>query len=266
LIARDRGGGMAETIYDDLLRTGQELLQFRGFLDTQEQKAQLKVQNSFNSQRNKIVYDLLHRVPNADDARGAVSHDFNTIRADTPDHFAGVVDYVEDELFNRIEAEGRKSPLHRRVIRWTPVAVGAIIVAFYFGMRLYAALPIDRPIDAREGIEQRAAAFKKVMRHQEWTDTRRHRLVAELLAWPISPTETESKGAAEFAGLVLGGRSALAQSKAICGAPDANAPIDDADIRMVDGVADYIRQPNVKWLTPPAFTLLRPIQDNYPCR
>lgn len=263
---RPSGAALAETIYDELLRLGQDLLQFNGFLDTQEQQAQLKARTSFQAARNKIVYDLLQRGLDADAATEVVVSDFTAIRADTPDYYASVVDYVQTELVTRIEREARKSPLRRRAVKWAPAAIAVMVIALYFGLRLYSVTPIDRPLDTRVGLAQRAAAFTKVMRHQAWTETRRNGAVVGLLMWPIAPTEAEISGASEFAGLAVGARAALARERAICGAPADRATLDDADLTLIAGVADAIRQPDVKWLSPPAYTLLPPIQKAYPCR
>lgn len=257
---------MAETIYDDLLRLGQEVLQFEGFLDTQEKNAQLKARGSFEAARNKVVYDLLQRGLDANAATEVVTNDFAAIRADTPDYYAPVVDHVETELVTRIQREAGKSPLRRSIVKWAPATIAVVMIAAYFGVRFYSVAPVDRSLDTRAGLMQRAAAFAKVMRHQDWTATRRHRLTVELLTWPIAPTEAETNGASEFAGLVLEGRAALARAGAICGAPSDHPTLDDADMALIAGAADYLRQPRVKWLAPPAYTLLPAIQKAYPCR
>ena len=256
---------MAETIYDDLLRTGQEILRQSGYLNTEEQREQAKVEAQFAAQRNKIVYDLLANNDDGQTAKAIVTNDFVGIRADTNEYLIPIVDHVENELIERIDREAGKSPLHRRVVKWTPVAIGMAALAAYFGVALFDRLAIDQPIESRVGIEQRAAALKKAMRYEEWTNTTRNRLWVDLLLWPISPNETENKGATEFAELVLGGRAALRDAKAICNAPTGNAPVGDADIVLAGIVADYVRDGRAKWTTPPVYTLLPPIRTAYRC-
>lgn len=257
---------MAETIYDDLLRKGQEHLEFRGFLDSKQEKAELKARGSFNTERNRVVYLLLQRGLNASEARDTVARDFKAIRADTPDDLAAVVDHVEAELATRIDAEAGKSPLRRRVVRWAPTAILVMLALLYVGTRFYSAVPIDQPMESRKGIEQRAAALSKAIRYQTWTTTRRNGLVIELLMWPIAPTEAETKGAADFAAMVFGTRAALARADIACGAPADTAQINDTDIELVERAADHVLKPDTKWLSPPVATLVAPIVATYPCK
>jgi hypothetical protein len=257
---------MVETKYDDLLRTAQELLQYSGYLDTAGMTEKNKVQGRFNSQRNALIYDLLSTGHDISSAKSSVSEDFVEIRADTGEYLIPIVDYVESELMTRIEKEAGKSPFRRRIARWGPLSIGIVVVLVYFGISFFSVVSIDEPIETRAGIEQRASAFKKAFRYDDLTNTRRRRWAAELLFWPVSPSETESRAAGDFVGLVLGGRTVLRDAKAICGAPEDGTAIGDADIKLVDSVAEDVRAENTRWLKPPAYTLLPPIQAAYRCR
>lgn len=219
----------------------------------------------FNTLRNAIAYDLLAKCEGDAAARDRVASDFAAIRADTDEYLIPVVDHVEAELQSRIEREGSKSPLHRRIIKWTPIALGTLALAIYLAAAVYERIPIDRPLETRAGIEQRAAALRKTMRHAEWTDTRRNRLVVELLFWPISPNDAEQKGASEFVELVLGARAALRDAHTICGAPAADVPVTDADIEFAGRIADDVRGGGLTWKTPAPLTLLAPVRADYPC-
>lgn len=253
---------MPETVYDDLLRLGQGLLQYQGYLDNAEQQEQRKARTQFDGARNRIVYDLLHRHDDADSAMESLVRDLEAIRRDTPEYLHPVVDFVESELVERMGREGSKSPALRRVVRRAPASALVVALLLYFGVRIYSAGSVDQPIAGRAGIQQHAAAFTKTMRYQEWTDTRRRRWLIELLAWPIAPTDAETKAAVEFAGIVLAGRQA--DAKLVCDVPAANDQVTEADIALIERAASQALSPATSWLSPSALTLLPPIRSSYP--
>jgi len=260
------GGGTAMRDYGELLRRWVEVDRFRGYLTEAEKEARAPAINRYDAQRDAIVHDLLDRTPDPSDALATMRAEIDAERPGTPDELMGVVDQVEAELAARIEALGGRKPWQRRLIRRAPLLVLAVILAAYGGIRVYSSRSVDAPLETRAGIEQRAAAFRKAVRYADWTDTRRRRWVLEVLLWPIAPNDGETRAAAEFAGVVLDGRRALAAGRLACGAPPPGADVTDADIALIGRVAAAALAPATRWATPPIMTLLPPIREAYPCR
>jgi len=254
--------------YGELLRTGVELAGYDGYLDTEGLKERNKVQARYNTLRNAIVYDLLRREPDAAAAHNTMHRELDAERPGTPEGLLAFVDQVETELAAQIERDGARAPWRRTLVHRGPWIVAAVVLAIYFGLRIYSRQPVDAPLQTRAGIVQRAAAAHKALRYADWTDTRRRRWVAELLFWPIAPTDAETKGAGEFAAMVLDGRRFLAEQRLICApaAPSSAEGITDADLDLVGTVADAVRAPGLRWADPPILTLLAPIRAAYPCR
>jgi hypothetical protein len=253
--------------FGELLRLRLDVEQYHGFLTTSEQKAANEAQGRYARARDAIAYGLLKRHPEPETATAAMRAGMAAERPGTPEHLLWLMDEVEEDLASRLVALGARKPWLRTLIHRGPLIALATAALGYVGLRFYCLLPLDAPPASREGIVQRAAAAPKVLRHARWTDTSRRRFVAEILAWPIQPTDEEQRAAAEFAGLVLGARDEMARAKLICGAPAPSAAtsVEEADLDVIDTVAADLRAPGRKWATPPALTVLDPIRKAYPC-
>lgn len=251
----------------ELLRLRLDVEQYQGVLATSEHKAAKEAQGRYARARDAIAYGLLSRHPRPDAATDAMRAQMAAERPGTPEHLLWLMEEVEEDLASRLAMLGARKPWLRALIHRGPWIALAIVVLGYVGLRFYCLLPLDAPPASREGIVQRAAAVQKVLRHARWTDTSRRRFVAEILAWPIQPTDDEQRAAAEFAGLVLGARDELVRAKLICGAPapSAAASVEESDLAFIDTIATDLRAPGRKWATPPALTVLDPIRKAYPC-
>lgn len=257
-----------ERDYRELMNLAAELQMFRGYLSPEEEKREGKLRAEFNSARNKFVYALLREMSEADEASQIISQEIDDMAAAQPE-WSSTLEYVREELVAHIERESKKKPWVRHAIRWTPLTLGVVALIAYFTVRFFSAVEINQPIESRAGIEQRAAAFQKAARYDDWmSGVTRRRWAAELLAWPIEPTEAEIRGAQEFVALTADGFQALSNERMICGGP-ASGPGDqlsDDQIKLIGVVADYVRKEGTNWLQPPAMTVLEPIKGAYPCR
>jgi len=261
-------GDKVDRDYRQLVNLASELQMFRGYLSPEEEKREGKLRAEFNSARNKFVYALLREQPVADEASRIVSQEIDEMSSAQPD-WASTLDYVRGELLTRIETESSKSPLVRHVLRWTPLALGVVGLIAYFTVRFISAVEIDQPIESRAGIEQRAGAFQKAIRYDDWmSGVTRRRWMMELLLWPIEPTDAEILGAKEFASLTADGFQALTNERMICGGPAESGTdqVSGEQIELIGEVADFVRKEDTKWLQPPVMTVLEPIKTAYPCR
>ena len=254
--------------YSELLELASELEMFRGYQSPEEEKREAEVRRSFDGARNKLVYALLREEPDADAASAIISTEIADLIEAQPE-WSSTFEFIQEEIVARIHSESSKSPLVRNIFRWGPLGLGAAALIAYFIVRMVSAIEIDQPIESRAGIEQRAAAFHKAARYDDWmSGVTRRRWVMELLLWPIQPTDEEIKGSQELVGLTAEGFAALTANRIICGGPAEGTEnqMSDAQIELVGKVADYVREPKTQWLDPPVMTVLEPLKASYPCR
>lgn len=144
-------------------------------------------------------------------------------------------------------------------IKAIPWVLGGIAITAYFGMRLFSATPIDYSVESREGIQERAAAIEKLLRYDDWMDTRVRRggWLKGILLWPIEPSESEIEGAAEFAALAY-----EAHNKSIeqFGCPSIPTGYGDtpseAELSYLSDMAGILRRSDLQWADPPIFTMI----------
>lgn len=136
--------------------------------------------------------------------------------------------------------------------------VGGVTVATYFAFRFLSAAPIESPPDTQKGIQERAAAIEKVLRYDDWMDTRVRRggWLKGILLWPIEPTEQELKGASEFASLAYEAQTVSVEQfncTAIAGGGEVPS---EAEVKYLGQMAELILSPETKWQDPPVMTAL----------
>lgn len=254
--------------YSEMMNLAVDLAGYGGYLTNQEQQAEAKLRGQFNGARNRFVYALLKEGDTAEGALASVAAEIEELKALQPE-WSDTLDFVHEEIVARTHKEAGKSPLLRAVTRWTPIALGVVALAVYFGIRFTSGVEITQPIETRQGIEQRAQATAKVLRYDDWmsTSTRRGGFWKGLLLWPIEPTEAEIQSAGEFVGLVAEGHQALAEAGGVCGGPvpGNKEEISEERLALIGAVADYVLSEGVQWEQPPAMTILTPIGAAYPC-
>lgn len=247
-----------------------DLESFRGFLTTDEENQQREATGRFNTARNRFVYDALKMGESPEALKHAIRDEIEAMIA-AENYRAGTYHFVRDELFSRIDREAGKSPLIRSVWRWMPTALGVLLVCAYFAVRAVSGVTVDQPETSRVGLMQRAAAFEKVARYDDWISagSRPGSAIQTLLLWPIEPDEAEVAAANEFVGITMAGYSFVVANGEACGPSipnDSSAILTKSHLALVQSVAEFVQRDGVKWLEPPALTLLEPIKSAYPCR
>ncbi len=255
--------------YAPLMNAAMELDQFKGFLTTEELKAQAEIRVSFNSARNLFVYNALKAGEEPERLKQGITEELASVAQMHPE-WAETYAFIREELHGRIDSESRKSPLLRKIVRWTPTAIGVAAVIVYFSVRLFSGVEISQPIETREGLVQRAAAFERVLTYAEWEPTGygTRSAVMGVLRWPIEPSKAETEAANEFISLVLSGHAKLSQESKVCGGliGASTDRISDEAIKLAEDVADYLQAKDTKWLNPSLMTVLEPIKAKFPCR
>lgn len=255
-------------VYGPVMAAAIDLESYVGYLNGEDRKQQLEAQGRFNKARNLFVFEALNGENDPALVKAAIIRDMDEMAAAEPSG-AATYAYVRDELVARIEKESSKSPLHRKIVRWTPTAIVVALVITYFLVRLMSGVTIDQPIETRKGIEQRAAAVAKVVRYEDWmsSNVRRGGFLKGFILWPIEPTDKEIAAADEFAGMAFDGLAYLSTEKQICGGPTPGTSdsVSRDEVKFVMSVAEHVRDKQTKWLEPPAMTMLEPIKEAYPC-
>jgi hypothetical protein len=91
------------------------------------------------------------------------------------------------------------------------------------------------------------------------TRVRRGGWLKGILLWPIEPSETEIRGAAEFVGLVLEGQEYAAGCGSVVGTGNT---LTDGQFSMISDVASYIQREDIRWEEPPPMTIVWPPSNN----
>ena len=260
---------MMQRDYGEMLGLATELQFMSGYLDTHELNRRTKIEASFKSSGNRLVYDLLREFADPDEAARTVESDLDALaESDEPPLWGAIVE-TRTYLLERIARESRKSPRLRTIVRWTPVAIGVVAAMAYFGLRYYNLLDLDAPARSREGIVQRAAAFEKVRNHDPRGGGYSVRTaVGEIMMWPFEPTEKEVAAAREFFAMNEATFARLSGRGEICLDP-ALHPVGmtpPQQIELVHQSALYVRERGARWAEPPVETLAIPIRRALPCR
>lgn len=253
----------------ELVHLASELQWFQGYLTTEDLTRKNEVQARFDKMRNKLAYVLLQNVFNANAAEALVDGELDRLETEGDESWSEAIQVVRESLRVRLRQQERASPTLRRIFRWAPPALIATLVLAYFGVRLMSAITISEPIESAPGLQQRAAAAKKVLRYDGGmsTQVRKGGWLKGILFWPIEPTEAEIKAAQEFASLVLDGYDRLASDGVVCGleASRAGSNLTDQEMGLIGNVADHLRADGVRWADPPILTVLEPIRVIYTC-
>jgi hypothetical protein len=136
--------------------------------------------------------------------------------------------------------------------------LGGAAVATYFAFRFLSATPIESPADTQKGIQERAAAIEKVLRYDDWMDTRARRggWLKGILLWPIKPSEQELKGASEFASLAYEAQAVSVEQFNCTAVAGGGEVPSEAEVKYLGQMAELLLSPEIKWQDPPVMTAL----------
>jgi hypothetical protein len=208
-----RGSVMPDNYLWELLQTAARVVELdqleseiRGTRDWKAGKDEWEAQKQhFNKLRAEYVDVLLGDDAARKDVADEVQGQLTSFRDEADPSWYPALEYTQDNLMPYLTKEAGRSPRMRKARKAAPFAVAALIAAIYFGTAIFSETPVTQAIETREGIRQRAAAAEKVIRYDDWMDTRVRRggWVKGFLLWPIEPGPAEIRGAGEFVGLVL---------------------------------------------------------------
>lgn len=223
----------------------------------------------FNSRRKGYVDSLFIKGDDWSIIPDNVLQELNNIEVKADPSWNSAIQYTRDNLLPNVRKEAVRSPIVRDIIKWTPIALAVAAVIAYFGIRLTSGVDVTAPIESKLGLQQRAEAVEKVIRHDDWMDTRARRggWIKGILFWPIEPDEVEIKSAGEFVSVALEGYDVLLKEQQICGTLVAGNgdKLSKEQTSFIGYVAEEIRRVDIQWQRPPLMTVLQPIKAKFPC-
>lgn len=219
----------------------------------------------FGKAREEYVAALFGDDAPGDGVPGDVQGQLAGLREEYDANLHPAIDYVEANVMPAIRKEAGKDPRMRRALRALPLIAIPVVMVIYFGIALLSGTPVTDSIQTRQGIIQRAAAAKKVIRYDEWAGVHMHRngWVKPILLWPIQPDPYEVKGAGEFVGLVLEGQQYAKGCGLVLGI--GGDTLSSAQVKLVGDVADVIRSNDLQWSKPPVVTVVTTLERVKPC-
>lgn len=108
--------------------------------------------------------------------------------------------------------------------RFAPLVATILVVVAYFSIRFLSAVHATDDILKTSGFLQRHDAFEKVLRYDDWMDTRVRRggIFKQVILWPIKPSDEEIQIASQYLGVVIEIADHLLSTGAICPSEEIN--------------------------------------------
>lgn len=254
--------------YEGVLAAASEMEGYSGYLDGDELKASQQAQNTFAGVRNRFVYDVLSTGDDPEEIKGRIVGDLDQL-ADEHPGWAGTAGVVRDELLLRIDEESRKNPTWRKMVRYTPMAIGVLLVVGYFGTKFYNDVDLSHSFDTKEGIVARAAALEKTLRYDDLASTRTRRggLVKSVVLWPLSPSDAEVNAAMEVAGFAYDAEAFLREQQVPCNFPyhSNGEELSESEKAFLEGYADRLQASELTWDEDPKYTMLVTVSKQLSC-
>lgn len=266
---------MKTDYFDELLELAfeiTELAEAESTLDKSEWKAAKErhdqLERRFKKARDKYIDVLLSTAEGQEKAPSLVQAQIAQIRDECDPSWLVALQYVSDGLVPQLHAEAKKHPSLRKLTKMAPFIVFVVIAISYFSVRLLSSVPITDVAESRKGIQQRAEAVNKVIRYDDWMSTkvRKGGWIKGIVFWPIEPTESEIKGASEFASLVFAAQEIGVERFGCSQVPSgiADGPSEE-EMDMLNKVAEAVASKEAEWSSPPVFTVLRAVRHSLGC-
>jgi hypothetical protein len=236
------------------------LTESKSLLEKPKRKAaneqQVRLEQKFKESRDRLIDGLLSSPNGHAEAYSVAENAIAEIRATCDSSWLPALDYTSNNLLPKLRKEADRDPRVRKAIKAIPwFLAGAVFVA-YFSVRFLSATPINHDFSTKEGIKERASALEKVIRYEDAMDThvRRGGWIKGILFWPIEPTESEVKGASQFAGLANSAQQVVVDEFNCPAVYRGGDKIPQEHLDYLSKMADYLREPNVKWREPAIVT------------
>ncbi len=170
-----------------------------------------------------------------------ISNDIATLRENAHESWGSTINRLETEFFAFAKTYGSKSKTRRQLERHAPWASIVIVLTVYFSIRLFSAVQVTDGIQETQGFLQHHNAFEKVLRYDDWMDTRVRRggIFKSLIFWPIKPSDDEVLIASKYLVLVVEISDYLQSAGKIC--PTQQLDFSD-DLLTASFFSDYLSE------------------------
>jgi hypothetical protein len=257
---------VAENQFLILLALAEEIVNLGDVLNTVDKRERRAAKEKrdgleakFKEIRDKYIDALLGTQEGHDKAYDIMMNNIEELRKIDMPSWNPAINYLSDNMLPKLQKEASRDPKVRKAIKAVPLVLGGVVLVGYFALRFLSATPINHQIETTEGIQERAAALEKLIRYDDLMDTqvRRGAWLKGIMFWPIEPTEAEIKGASRFASLAYAAQQLSAEQFGCSAIPRANGggPSKE-ELKYLSDVAEYLRDPNLKWKRPPVSTVV----------
>ena len=122
--------------YERVLAAAEELMNFGGYLDSEDRKQQSEAQGRFDGEVRIFVYELYRETPDHGALAFSVAGDLDRISA-TGTHSEAAVADTRAALLAEIQKRSRDNSAMRFLIRWGPPVVGVLAAAAFLFFKVY---------------------------------------------------------------------------------------------------------------------------------
>jgi hypothetical protein len=194
----------------------------------QTKKEKRKASDILNELRPELISDSQKLISNSFDnwqeKSGLISHiiyELDELKSVADSSWHAAIAKLKELLVEQTIKESKKSSFRRKIEKhsWWIILVTISISAL--SIRYYSAVEVTDKITEKSGIIQRGDALQKILRYDDWMDTkvRKGGWLKSFLLWPIEPTKEEINYAAEFIGATEEIYGHLLGQSIICNVP-----------------------------------------------
>lgn len=194
----------------------------------QTKKEKRKAQDILNELRPELISDSQKLISDSFDSwqekSDLVSHiiyELDELKSVADSSWHSAITKLKELLIEQTIKESKKSPLRRKIEKHSWWIILLTISISALSIRYYSAVEVTDTITEKSGIIQRADALQKILRYDDWMDTRVRKggWLKSFLLWPIEPTKEEINSAAEFIGATEEVYNHLLSQSLICNVP-----------------------------------------------
>lgn len=252
--------------YSALIALATELGHDGGFQGVEAQKEINAANARYAAERDRAAYAILSEKPDLELVYLRIREDLEVYAEDNPG-WADIASFVAEDLIGRLQELSAMKPAMRMAKRYGGLAVLAVLGLIYVGLFLYNDLAVDKPLETKAGILQRAAAYDKARNHDSLMGGRGG-LIKTVVLMPWEPDEAELNAASEFAGLTFEGLQALTDEGIACNTQSLLVEgeyLAENQLEFVDQISEYVQAAGTKWEEPPVMTLLPAMVQGFAC-
>jgi hypothetical protein len=169
----------------------------------------------------KLISDSFDSWQEKSDLMSHIIYELDDLKSVADNSWHSAITKLKELLIEQTIKESNKSQLRRKIEKHSWWIILLIISVSTLSIKYYSAVTVTNEITEKSGILQRGDAFQKILRYDDWMDTRVRKggWFKSFLLWPIEPTKEEINYAAEFVGATEELYNHLLSQSIICNVP-----------------------------------------------